>query len=321
MDNSGVYSEIFNDYKRDKKAAEDRAEQLKNKLYSQNPRLGGIDAEISRLSTELFKKSMQGDKNAPEQFREKSNKLSAERQNILRGMGIASGRIEPEYKCRLCNDTGMIDTKKCSCFNRRLAEKYYRLSNLGNILKRENFEKFNYDIFSREPFKSGISPYDNIRHISAEVHRAIDNFENEPMNMLFYGRSGLGKSYMCNCIAKELMDRGSFVMYMSAYDLFQLMTNIRFNNGSDADMESMRLIRECDLLIIDDLGTEGANSATNVEFFDILNMRLRADKSTLISANLNITDIGTVYSERILSRILGCFRAYEFIGRDLRIFQ
>ncbi len=321
MDISKVYSEIFDDYQRDRKFAEEKAENLKNKLYSKNTRLGEIDAEISRLSSELFRASMRGDKSAPEIFREKSNKLCEERQNILIGMGIASGRIEPEYKCGLCHDTGMIDTQRCSCFNKRLAEKYYQLSNLGNILKRENFENFNYDIFSKEPFKSGVSPYDNIKHIADEAHSAIENFKSKPMNMFFYGSSGLGKSYMCNCIAKELMDRGYFVLYMSAYTLFQLLTDLRFNNASGEEKEKSSLINGCDLLIIDDLGTEGANSATNVEFFDILNIRLRTEKSTLISANLNISDIGTVYSERILSRILGCFNVYEFIGKDLRIFQ
>ncbi len=321
MEIKSVYSEIFGDYQRDRKTAEEKAERLKNEIYAKAPRLGEIDAQISILSTELFRESMRGDSTAPLRFREKSNKLSTERQNILKGMGIASGIIEPEYKCSLCNDTGMIDTKRCSCFNKRLAEKYYQLSNLGNILKKENFDNFNFDIFSKEPYKSGVSPYDNIKHIYNDVKGAIDDFKNTPMNMLFYGGSGLGKSYMCNCIAKELMDRGYFVLYMSAYDLFQLLTDIRFNNGTDKDKESHRLINECDLLIIDDLGTEGANSATNVEFFDILNIRLRTEKSTLISVNLSLSDIGTVYSERILSRLLGCFRIYEFIGKDLRIFQ
>lgn len=148
---------------------------------------------------------------------------------------------------------------------------------------------------------------------------AVDNFENKPLNMLFYGHSGLGKSYMCNCIAKALIDKGYFVIYMSAYRLFTTMTNVRFNNATPDEKESVKLLQECDLLVIDDLGTEGVNSSTNAEFFDILNTRLRTDKSTLISANLDLTDINITYSERIFSRLVGSFKIFKFIGSDLRM--
>lgn len=320
MFKNSVYSEIFEEYEKDKLNAEKRAEQLRMKLYDKIPRLREIDAEISSKGVELFESVLKGgDTEKFDDFKNTSNKLSKERQNILKGIGLSEDVLEPQYKCRICKDTGMIDTKKCSCFNKRLAEKYYQLSNLGDILKEENFDNFNNELFSRNITEGNLSPYDNIKNISREAIIAVENMENAPLNMLFYGHSGLGKSYMCNCIAKALIDRGYFVIYMSAYKLFTTMTNVRFNNATTDEKEDVRLMQECDLLVIDDLGTEGVNSSTNAEFFDILNTRLRANKSTLISTNLDLTNINITYSERIFSRIIGSFKIFKFIGSDLRM--
>lgn len=320
MDKSAVYAEIFDEYQKERKSAELKAEKLKEKLYKNIPRLREIENETKMKGVELFKSAVSGGSQEKfEDFKNTCNKLRQERQNILKGIGIDEDVLEPQYKCSICKDTGMIGTKRCVCFNRRLAEKYYQLSNLGNILKRENFDHFNYEIFSKNAAGGDISPYENIKNISKEVLFAIENIDDAPLNMLFYGHSGLGKSFMCNCAAKELIDRGYFVIYMSAYKLFTSMTKVRFNNASEAEIENARLLEECDLLVIDDLGTEGVNSSTVPEFFDILNTRLRANKSMLISTNLDLTDINTVYSERILSRIIGNFKIFKFIGNDLRM--
>lgn len=317
---NSVYSEIFEEYEKDKLNAEKRAEQLKQKLYDKIPRLREIEAEISSKGVELFESVIRGSNFEKfDNFKKTSNKLRQERQNILESLGLSDEVLEPQYKCRVCKDTGMIDTKKCRCFNKRLAEKYYQLSNLGDILKKENFDNFNNELFSKKITEGNVSPYENIKNISREAIIAVENMENAPINMLFYGHSGLGKSYMCHCIAKALIDRGYFVIYMSAYKLFTTMTNVRFNNATAEEKESVKLLHECDLLVIDDLGTEGVNSSTNAEFFDILNTRIRADKSTLISANLDLANINITYSERIFSRIVGNFKIFKFIGSDLRM--
>lgn len=320
MNKNEIYAEIFDEYYIDRKNAERNAEKLKNSLYKSVPRLKEIENEIKIKGVELFKSAVNhGDMQKFEDFKNSCNKLSQERQNILKGLGMDESALEPQYKCKVCKDTGMVATKRCTCFNKRLAEKYYQLSNLGDILKKENFDNFNYELFSKNISEDNISPYDNMKRITKEALFAIENIENEPLNMIFYGHSGLGKSYMCNCIAKELMDRGYFVIYMSAYKLFTTMTNIRFNNGSRQDADTAKLLESCDLLVIDDLGTEGVNSSTVPEFFDILNTRLRANKSMLISTNLDLPNVGVVYSERILSRIIGNFKVFKFIGSDLRM--
>lgn len=319
MDKSEIYSEIFDEYNRNKKAAEKKAEQLKANLYSSIPRLREIEYEIRAKGVELFKNAVGGNIEKFEDFKNTCNKLREERQNILKSIDVDEALLEPQYKCKKCNDTGMIGTEKCHCFNKRLAEKYYQLSNLGDILKKENFDSFKYNLFSKSIIEDNMSPFDNISKIARESMVAIENFNNEPINMLFYGQSGLGKSFMCNCIAKELIDRGYFVIYMSAYKLFSTMTNVRFNNASKAEIETANLLSDCDLLVIDDLGTEGVNSSTVPEFFDILNTRLRGNKSTLISTNLDMSQINVVYSERIFSRIVGNFKTFKFIGNDLRM--
>ncbi|MDO4301608.1 MAG: ATP-binding protein [Clostridia bacterium] len=320
MNKSEIYSEIFEEYSKEKREAEKSAEQLKDKLYNKIPRLREIENEISLKGVELFKSAVSGgDLQKFEEFKNTCNKLKQERQNILKRLGMTENALEPQYKCKTCKDTGMVDNKKCKCFNKRIAEKYYQLSNIGTVLNKENFNNFNYNLFSKNILEDGLSPYENIKNISREALFSVENIDNAPLNMLFYGHSGLGKTFMCNCIAKALMDRGYFVIYMSAYKLFTTMTKVRFNNATEAEIENARLPEECDLLVIDDLGTEGVNSSTVPEFFDILNTRLRANKSILISTNLDLPDIGVIYSERVLSRILGNFKVFKFIGNDLRM--
>ncbi len=320
MDKKSIYSEIFEDYQKDKKFAETKAERMKEYLYKEVPRLREIEYEITEKGVELFKNTLSGKAEVLEDFRNSCNVLKAERMKILNEMGIKTSILKPQYKCEKCKDTGFIDNKKCECFIKRLSEKIVKLSNFGDMLNKENFNKFDYSLFSKDIVEGEKkSPYENINMIIRECLAGIENFENEPLNFLFYGASGLGKTFMCNCIAKELIDRGNFVVYMSAYRLFTIMTNVRFNNASEEEIDTVNYIIDCDLLVIDDLGTEGINNSTIPEFFDILNSRLRNGKSTLISTNLEFDDINVLYSERIFSRVLGNFKVFKFIGKDIRL--
>ncbi len=321
MTKEEIYTAIAEDYENDRASAESKAHLLKKRLYEENPRLAEIDSEIMQNGVELFKISASGAYNTEqrENFRVKIDALNKEKDNVLKNAGYSLEALEPRYKCDICKDNGFVGSKRCQCFRMRLADKLYDLSNIGPLLEDENFNTFDYSRFSKEKNKDGISPYENIMNIVMDVMGAVDDIDEKPMHILFYGNSGLGKTFMCNCIAKSLMERGYFVVYMSAYKLFSYMLRFRFGRETDKEAEAVRLLNECDLLVIDDLGTEGVNAGTIPELFDIINTRLLNNKSILISTNLSLADISKTYSERIFSRITGNFNIYKFIGSDLRL--
>ncbi len=317
MTRDEIYAAVFEEYERDREYAESKAVAFKNKIYGKAPRLAEIDSEIMQEGVKLFKNAVSGENN--DSFKENIERLNGEKEGILAEMGLNSKALEPRYKCEICKDTGVVGSKRCECFNKRLADKLYDLSNISAMLDIENFDSFKYDRFSREKGSDGISPYENMLNIVMETTAAVDNIDNEPINMLFYGNSGLGKTFMCNCIAKSLIDRGYFVVYMSAYKLFSCLTRFRFGRENEKEAEAIMLLNDCDLLVIDDLGTEGVNAGTIPELFDIINTRLLNRKSIVISTNLSLADINKTYSERIFSRITGNFKIYKFIGEDLRL--
>lgn len=318
MNKDEIYSAVFDEYEKDRGYAERNARLLKEKLYNKNTRLAEIDSAIMQEGVKLFRNAVSHSNNN-EDYKSKIEQFNSEKEDLLRSMGYSLNDLEPKYKCNICKDTGVVGSKRCECFNRKLADKLYDLSNISDVLNKENFNSFNFNLFSREKGKDGISPYENMLNIVMETTEAVDNIDEKPIHMLFYGNSGLGKTFMCNCIAKSLIDRGYFVVYMSAYKLFSCMTRFRFGKESEKEAEAVKLLNECDLLVIDDLGTEGVNAGTVPELFDIINTRLLNNKSILISTNLSLSDINKTYSERIFSRITGNFRVYKFIGEDMRL--
>ncbi len=321
MTKNEIYSDIYRAYDRDRSEAEISAQHRKKAMFKKFPRLEEIQKELDKSGialAEIFIRGGDRNKNLA-QFRENCSKLEAERADILKSNGYSENYFEPEYKCSKCKDTGYIDNKRCDCFKKRLIEKYYNMSNISKIITEENFDKFNLNLYSDEYFENGKSSRQNMKEIAIDVIVKLENMNEKPVNMLFTGNSGLGKTYMCNCIAKTVMDKGLSVIYMSAYSLFDKMIKQRFNLSDDA--ESYSLLEDCDLLVIDDLGTEGVNANTTTEFFNIINTRCLNRKSTVISSNLSLREISQIYSERIISRIIGNYNCYKFFGKDLRIFK
>lgn len=195
------------------------------------------------------------------------------------------------------------------------------MSNLSRVLHHQNFSTFDESIFSTQrEDSSGVSPQENILEILSICEGFVMNFDKDnDENMLFYGDTGLGKSFMCNCVAKELLDKGYLVIYQTAFKMFEIIEEYKFKNSDDhITKDNYNNLFDCDLLIIDDLGTELTNSFTNSELFNILNTRLLSGKKTIISTNLSPMQLGDIYAQRIFSRIFDRFRMVKFIGNDLR---
>ena len=195
------------------------------------------------------------------------------------------------------------------------------MSNISRMLEKENFTTLDTSIFSSEKDpESNISPQQNMLQIVSICESFILDFDKDNgENLLFYGDTGLGKTFMCNCIAKSLLDKGHLVIYQTAFKMFEIIEEYKFHNiNNSISKENYNNLFECDLLIIDDLGTELTNTFTVSELFMILNTRLLNKKKTIISTNFSLSKLAETYTERISSRIFDKFTLVKFVGKDLR---
>lgn len=325
------------EYEQKKRDAEFNSQKRKEKIYKKIPRLEEIDEEINKISINKTKSILisQLTNSLNTEFENELLKLKKEKEEILKKENIDESYFKPNYECDKCKDTGYITypdkkTEMCNCLKHKLINISYNKSNLSNLQK-ENFKNFNFNKFSNEinigKYNMNISPRENIKNIKMASENFIKNFNNpETKNLFFTGNTGLGKTYMTNCIANEILKQGKTVLYQTAPVLLENIIDNKFNkyktnNTNDFNNQVLNV----DLLIIDDLGTECINNMKLSELFTILNSRsLNLNNKitkTIISTNLSIEKIFSVYEERIGSRIAGFYDIYYFFGDDLRLMK
>lgn len=323
--NKQIIENIMTDYNKKRLRAAQEADLKREKLYIKIPRLSEIDKQIKLFSINLSKIYLSRPEDLDIQvnkLRQQVEDLKKERQLIYEKNNISETYLEVEYECEKCNDTGYTnDGKRCSCFNRQIINNLYKMSNMVHMLGKENFNTFDINIFSNDSYKNEkLTQKQNMYYILEISEDFCSNFHNTNMNLLFYGGTGLGKTFMCNCIAKELINREISVLYQTSFSLFEIIENHKFNklNETEENRINYNMIFDCELLIIDDLGTEVSNSFTNAELFNIINERMITEKKTIISTNLSLEQLRDTYSDRITSRVFNNFVPLKFYGKDLR---
>ena len=251
--------------------------------------------------------------------------LKEKKHNFLKSIKMSEDDLLPKYECSICNDTGYIAENNsftmCSCLKQKLINISYNKSNI-NKLDFENFSNFDINMYSdeinEEKYHSSVSPRQNILIIKKIVDNFLADFDNpKGKNLLFTGSPGLGKTFLSNCIAKELIDNGKIVLYQTAPIMLDNIIDCKFgkNNISKDFLDN---IFNSDLLIIDDLGTESINNIKFTELFNVINTRILSNKKTIISTNLSIQNLFSIYDERIVSRIVGYYNICKFFGDDIR---
>ncbi|MBQ9551115.1 MAG: ATP-binding protein [Lachnospiraceae bacterium] len=288
---------------------EDRKKEVLEKL----PQYKELEDRAALAAFSAGKKSMEGDSDVLTELDKELNKIAGEKEKLLTAAGFPRDYLMPIYDCPDCKDTGFIGNEKCHCLKQRIINSLYRQSHLNEILERENFETSDLSLFS-----PGILP--DIRQVYMAAKDFVKTFAQSSRNMLFLGGVGSGKTFLTNCIAKELLDGGYSVVYFTAFRLFELIADHTFRDAENGEREGFfSNIYDSDLLIIDDLGTENTNSFVAGQLFNILNEREIRRKSTIISSNLALKSIKDLYSERSLSRIISNYELYYFRGEDLRM--
>ena len=292
-----------------------RREEIKNKY----PEILELDTTIQKLCLNLSMAALRGitDQNELNNIKEEITDLRAKKYEMLVSHGYNPDYLNLHYNCPKCKDTGFIGIEKCSCFKSKLIKLYYKDSDLEEAVKINNFKNFNINLYPNHKLNDErYTPRKNIEDILEYITgEYLPNFKNSNTNLLFYGNSGTGKTFLSWCIAKELLDKGFLVVYKTSDDLLRALKDIKFNN--DTDLEN--LLINCDLLIIDDLGSEQITDFSSTELFTLINKKILKNKKMLISTNLSLPLISKRYSERISSRIIGEFKLFKFFAEDIRI--
>lgn len=303
-------------------------EKRKAQLFSEHPEIGDIVDAITNLSIQNVKLTLL---NPSSQEIEKNKiqlkNLSNKKIELLNKFNKSNDYLNPIYTCPLCKDTGYVTDENykstmCSCLKQKLYDKDFNKVKISN----QNFSFFNENLYSDEinekKYFTPVSPRENILDIKSAVEDFIENFDDlTKKNLIFTGGTGLGKTFLSNCIVNELLKKGKTVMYQTAPVMLDSLIADLFSKPGESKNLSEDLL-SVDLLVIDDLGTETMNSMKFTELYKIINTRLLSQNGkttkTIISTNLDLKSMLKVYDERLISRFVGYYDVYRFYGEDIR---
>ena len=319
--NNSQYNAIMRIYNQRQFQDKYEQDQRREEVYQKVPQIRQIEDEISSQAVRCARKLLDGDTNAKEELKQHIEDLREQKEVLLSAFGFPADYMEMHYACPECQDTGYVDGRKCRCFKKEEIRLLYSQSNIEEVLLRENFDSFSYEYYDDRVVIPEIqmTVADYMRQVHTWCKEYVENFEKKGGNLIFTGSTGVGKTFLTNCIAKALIDQYQSVIYLSSNDLFDVFSKNKFHYDMEEEMKDMyQYILDCDLLIIDDLGTELNNTFVSSQLFYCINERLLRKKSTIISTNLSMTMLRDTYSDRISSRIISQYSIIPLYGDDIR---
>jgi DNA replication protein DnaC len=291
------------------------ADARNEELRASYPDINEIDKELTGTGLLLFKTACEG--GDVDAIRVRNRELVKKRRALLVSYGFPENYTDVQYTCPICQDTGFVDTKMCRCLKELLILKNVESSGMGKLIERQSFDNFDLEWYSDDE-----ENYKRMKNNLTIARGYADNFPARGGNLLLIGNTGTGKTHVSTAIAKTVISQGFEVLYDSSQNIVNEFENDRFRSGYGQHESASRKYMECDLLIIDDLGTEFVNSFTVSCLYNLLNTRQNRGLSTIISTNLSAEELAGKYEGRIYSRIIGCdYRVLFFKGRDHRVYR
>ena len=289
------------------------------------PEIGEIQNQLIQLSIKQARLEIINPEAASASSVEYENTIAEllnKKRELLVQNGYSQNYLSPIFTCENCKDTGYVASKPCHCLLRLQSDLLYANSNLAEVLASENFDTFEPEYYDDTQVDENLSltPRQNIVKLKELCLDFITHFDDSYDNLIFYGPTGVGKTFLTHCIAKELLDTGHAVVYLTSLQLFDILEKNKFGKNEDAEISSEQIshLLSSDLLIIDDLGTELTNSFTNSRLYYFIEERHLNQRATIFSTNLSFQELRTRYGERIFSRFTGYYNFCKIIGNDLR---
>ncbi len=284
---------------------------------------GRIESGLRAGGTALARCVLSGGLQYPA-IEESMRNLKREREELLARLGKPKDYLDEIITCPLCRDTGFLENgRRCSCLEALVAHYMGTTSNLTDAMKAQTFDKVDYSLFATQPSDNGRDTLAHMKMVYTKGMRFAETFDQTHRSLLLMGNAGTGKTFLSGCIANYAIGRGKSVYYQTAFRLFDLLEKQKFDRLLPEEEEqavyAARQVRQADLLVIDDLGTEFVTAYSAAAIFDIINSRQLSGKSTVLSTNLNLEGLEKMYSKRFTSRLWDSFEIIPFIGKDLRM--
>ena len=290
-------------------------EEKRDTVYAKIPQYQQLEESVGEICVRQARKLLDGEENARDELHTLLSDIAARKQELLVRAGFPKDYLEPVYDCPDCQDTGYINGEKCHCFRQQELTLLYEQSNIQKMIDKENFSTLSFSYYQGED----LARFKEAVRISLDF---VQNFEQDYHNLFFYGTVGTGKSFLSGCIARELLQCGHSVIYFSSSGLFDTLARYSFDTKAKESLYNFyKDLYNCDLVIIDDLGTEVTNSFVTSQLFACLNERHLRRKATIISTNLGLGELRERYSDRIFSRIFSNYTICKLSGPDIRIYK
>ena len=318
--NKTQYESIIKGYEETRDRNRYLLEERRDLIYKNIPEYEELERSVASISVAQAKLMLAGDDNALDRLRSTLAEIAGRKKALLQGAGFPEDYMEPIYDCPDCKDTGYIETAdglkdKCHCFRIQEIAILYEQSNIQEMIAKENFSTLSYKYYQGED----LSRFEKCVKICQNF---VQNFKQDYHNLFFYGTVGTGKSFLSGCIANELLKNGHSVIYFSSSGLFDTLARYSFDIKAKETLYNFyKDLYNCDLVIIDDLGTEVTNSFVTSQLFACLNERHLRRKATVISTNLSLEELRDRYSDRIFSRITSNYRICKLTGPDIRMYK
>ncbi len=313
--NKDNYKRIREEYNNKYEIARSSANARKGELYEKFPEIREIDAALAKTGPAIFAAAMKGKSGLEErlaEIRRENESLREARAKFLVAHGYSADYTEVRYECEKCSDSGFVDGVMCSCMREKLVRAGLESSGFGKLIETQSFESFSLDYY-----KKSADTYNKMKYVYDALREYAESFDaRSGDSIIMFGATGLGKTHLSSAVARRIIERGYDVQYVSIIKLISDFEHDRFRRDGEGDR--IERYYDCDLLIIDDLGCEMSNQFTVSCIYDIINMRINNNKSTIVSTNLTPGELREKYWDRITSRLLGEYRVLLFVGNDVR---
>lgn len=316
--NNQQYESIMRRYEQTRDANRHLMDERRESVYRRIPEYRQLETSIGSVARDKAQSILEGDDTALASLHDYIGKISQQKQALLISAGFPADYLEPVYHCADCHDTGYIDAggsqkEKCHCLRQQEVSILYEQSNIQDVISRENFSTLIFDYYQgedRERFERTVKKCKDF----------VEQFSSSYRNLFLYGTVGTGKSFLSGCIANEILKQGRSVIYFSSVGLFDKLAQYTFDTKSKETLYNFyEDLYNCELVIIDDLGTEVTNAFVTSQLFSCLNERDLRQRATIISTNLSLEELRDRYSDRIFSRITSNYNICKLTGPDIRM--